>query len=467
MKKKILFSFIIFMTLFLAISAISATEGVTDGDMGILEDNSLSVVSESRMDDSSLSALSLSDGDDYSSNIVQSDEDDDQDENEDSKTEISSNNASITSAQSAKSSTSSSIRTYIKVIDKNVTYHIGSVKEIFQLRLVDGNDNAISGKKLSIRVCGKNYTAKTNSKGYATFYLSNLKKGNKLVKFSFLKSGKYLSCNGSAKIKVKSKLTKDIGYWIKPYDIFKADYEKLSKNGVKHLFIHRSSFTIYGEKKVLDWIRKVHEFDIKVHVWIPTFYSSKGHYFIRPSFKNGDYNKKRMNFLFKKVKHFASLKEIDGIHFDYLRYPFGAYKYKNGVKAINYFVKKATKIISKKNPRIITSAAVMGEPKGMKRHYAQDVPTISKYLDVLVPMVYKGNYRANSKWIKKTTKKFVKLSNGAQIWTGLQSYKSDRKTKKLSNKELRKDAISAKNGGASGIFLFRLGLSKNLDFNDI
>ena len=109
----------------------------------------------------------------------------------------------------------------------------------------------------------------------------------------------------------------------------------------------------------------------------------------------------------------------------------------------------------------------MGEPKGMKRHYAQDVPTLSKYLDVLVPMVYKGNYRANSKWIKKTTKKFVKLSNGAQIWTGLQSYKSDRKTKKLSNKELRKDAISAKNGGASGIFLFRLGLSKNLDFNDI
>jgi spore germination protein YaaH len=81
----------------------------------------------------------------------------------------------------------------------------------------------------------------------------------------------------------------------------------------------------------------------------------------------------------------------------------------------------------------------MPEPTSMKYYYGQDVPTMSKYFDAVVPMIYKGNYYAGTKWIKKTTKQFVKQSNGAKIWSGLQTYDSDWNIEKLPYKELMKD----------------------------
>jgi len=119
------------------------------------------------------------------------------------------------------------------------------------------------------------------------------------------------------------------------------------------------------------------------------------------------------------------------------------------------------------HPNIIVSAAVMPEPSSMKYYYGQDVPTISKYLDVVIPMIYKGNYHASSKWIKKVTKKFVKQTTGSKIWAGLQSYKSDWNIKKLSYSALLKDAKNAKKGGAAGVVLFRFGLSALLNFKKI
>ena len=331
--------------------------------------------------------------------------------------------------------------------------------------MVDVANNPVSGKKVRLKLCGKKYVAKTNANGYVTFYISNLKKGNRIAKFSFSKSGKYLSCSGSTKIKVKAKLTKGNGYWVDQYDMFKVNFKKLSKKGTKHIFLLASAFRKHGAKKVLKWIRKAHKYDIKVHIWICAF-STDGH-FMPPAYKNGAYNRKRMNYVLKRVKYYLKFKEVDGIHFDYLRYPGNAYKHKNGVKAVNYFVKKAVKMIRKKSQRIIISSAVMSEPNGMKRYYAQDIPTLSKHLDVIIPMVYKGNYHASSKWIKRTTKWFVKKSKGAQIWSGLQTYKSDSNLRKLSYKSLRKDARNAKKGGAAGVILFKFGLSQNLNFNKL
>ena len=109
----------------------------------------------------------------------------------------------------------------------------------------------------------------------------------------------------------------------------------------------------------------------------------------------------------------------------------------------------------------------MPEPSMMHYYYGQDVPTMSKYMDVLIPMVYKGNYHQTTKWITSVTKTFVKQSNGAQLWTGLQSYHSDDNAKKLSQKSLLKDAKAAKEGGAKGIILFRIGISCNFNFKKV
>lgn len=355
------------------------------------------------------------------------------------------------------------IVTFLNVADKDIAYRQG-LKSIFQIRLVDINNNPVKSKTVVIKVNGKTYNAVTNANGYATIYLS-LKKGTYTIKFSFSGSGLYLASSGTYKITVKPALTKGNGYWVNKWSMKKVNLKKLSKKGTKHIFLQHTVFSKYGAKKVIKWIKKAHKYGIKVHIWMAVFYNN-GKY-IHASNKKGVYNYAHMNEKIKLAKYYSSFKEVDGIHFDYLRFGGNAYKYKNGAAAINYFVKQASHEVRSVNPNIIVSAAVMPEPSSMKYYYGQDIPTISKYLDVVVPMIYKGNYHASSKWIKKITKKFVKKSKGSKIWAGLQSYKSDWNIKKLSYKALMKDAKNAKKGGASGVVLFRFGLSALLNFKKL
>ena len=367
------------------------------------------------------------------------------------------------SNETPENTTDSKINTHLNVVDKNIIYREG-LKSIFQIKLVDNNNKIIKSKNIAIDINGKIYSAKTNSKGIATFYL-NLKKGNYTIKYSFASSGNYKASIGSFKIVVKSPLTKGNGYWVNKWDMNKINLKKLSKLKTKQIFLQHTVFSKYGVKKVVKWIKKAHKYGFKVHLWISVFY--KNGKFIHPASKKGKYNYKYMNKIIKQAKYYAKFDVVDGIHFDYIRYGGNAYKYKNSVKAINYFIKQSSIALNKINPDIIVSAAVMPEPNSMKHYYGQDVSYMSKYFDVIVPMIYKGNYHASSKWIKKTTKLFIKKSNGAQMWSGLQTYKSDSNLKKLSYKALFKDAKAAKKGGAKGIVLFRWGLSKLLNFKKL
>nr|WP_294999500.1 putative glycoside hydrolase [uncultured Methanobrevibacter sp.] len=356
----------------------------------------------------------------------------------------------------------SNLVTYLNVYDKDITYREG-LKSMFQLKLVDIYGRTVANQIVTIKVGGKTYNAKTNSKGIATFYLK-LKKGTYAVTYSFAGNGKYVATSGSYSLNVKEKLTVGNGYWVNKWDMKKVNLKKLYKLGTKHIFLLHTVFDKYGKSTVVKWINKAHKYGMKVHIWISVFYKGK---FIKPCSKKGVYNYKHMNKIIEQVKYYASIKQVDGIHFDYLRFPGTAHKYKNAVSAINYFTKKACSEVRKINPNIIVSAAVMPEPNDMKRYYGQDVPTLSKYLDVIVPMIYKGNYHASSKWIKKTTKAFVKKSKGSLIWTGLQTYHSDSNIKKLSYKSLFNDAKAAKNGGAKGVVMFRWGLTKYINFKKL
>ncbi|WP_405294159.1 putative glycoside hydrolase [Methanobrevibacter sp.] len=353
--------------------------------------------------------------------------------------------------------------TSFTVVDKDIVYREG-LKSIFQIKLVDIYGNIVAKESVTIKVGGKTYSAKTNSKGIATFYLS-LGQGTYNVQYHFSQNSRYVNSSSTYKISVKAKLSKGDGYWVNLWSMKKVNLKKLSKLGTKHIFLLHAAISKYGKNDVLNWIKKAHKYGMKVHLWISVFY--KNGKYISPVSKKGVFNYKYMNKIIRQVKGYAKLNGGDGIHFDYVRFPGTAYKYKNSVKAVNYFIKKACVNLRSVNPDIIVSAAVMPEPTSMKYYYAQDIPTMSKYLDAILPMIYKGNYHAGSKWIKKTTKQFVKQSKGSLIWAGLQSYKSDSNIKKLSYKELFNDAKAAKKGGASGIVLFRWGLSPLLNFNKL
>ena len=356
-----------------------------------------------------------------------------------------------------------SLKTNIKIADSNINYRQG-LKSAFIVKLVDGNNKALKNKTVVFKVNGKTYTAKTDSKGYATIKI-NLKKGSYVIKFLFEGDIPYFSSQGSYKIKVKSPMAKGYSYWVNGKHMKRVKLSKLAKLGTKHIFLLANAFSIYGKSSVVSWIKQANKKGIKVHIWMQVFYN--GGKWVRTVDANGKYKYSFFNKKIKEAKYYARVKGVAGVHFDYLRYPGGAYKYSNSVSSITYFTKKCGIEVHKVKPNAIMSAAVMPEPGAMIKYYGQDIPQLSKYLDVVVPMSYKGNYRQNTKWIKSVTSTFVKQSNGAQIWAGLQTYKSDSNPKKLSYQTLFKDAKSGMNGGAKGIVLFRYGLTKFINFKKL
>ena len=113
------------------------------------------------------------------------------------------------------------------------------------------------------------------------------------------------------------------------------------------------------------------------------------------------------------------------------------------------FVKK----VRSQNPNVFLSCAVMPETD-CKYYYGQDIDALSKTVNCIIPMQYKGNYQSGESWLKSTTKFF---SGKAKIWSGLQSYKSDDDPTKLSAKEILSDAKTCLSSGAKGIVLLGYG----------
>ena len=353
-------------------------------------------------------------------------------------------------------------KTTLSVCDKYINYRQGS-KCLFYVVLKDGKNKAIKNQMVTIKVNGITYNVKTDKKGYAKIYI-NIKKGTHVIKYSFKKNAPYLASSGSYKITVKAKLSKGNGYWLWSDHMKKVNLKSLSKRGTKHILLHVHALSQHGKSAIISFIKKAHKYGIKVHLWMQICYNGK---WIRPVNKDGSVRYSFLNKKIKEAKSYAKIKGVDGIHFDYIRFGGTAHKYKDSTKAINYFVKKASYEIHKIKANCIVSAAVMPEPSMMKYYYGQDISTMSRYLDVIIPMVYRGNYGQTTSWIKSVTKTFVLQSNGAHIWTGLQSYHSNKNINKLSQSALLKDAKAAKSGGAMGIILFRIGLSCNFNFSKV
>ena len=333
----------------------------------------------------------------------------------------------------------------------------------FKVKVVDVRGKALAKKKVTFKVNKKTYTKRTDKNGIATLTIK-LKTGSYKVKVSCGKTSTYNKASKTYSIKVKPRQARNNGMWLLSTDMNKVDFDKLEEYGFKHIFLNAKSIERFGKTYVESWIKDAKSHVIKVHLWMQVFYKSNK--WSNP-IKNGKINTKLINERVKEAKKLAKVKGVGGIHFDYVRYPGNAYNYNGAVKAVNTFIKKATKAVHKVNKKLITSAAVMPEPSSMKKYYAQDIPTMGKYLDAILPMVYKGNYHAGSKWIKWVTKTFAKQSKKAKIWTGLQTYKSDTSLKKLSAKELMGDADAAALGGAYGVILFRYGLFNYINFNEV
>ncbi|WP_405303326.1 putative glycoside hydrolase, partial [Methanobrevibacter sp.] len=220
---------------------------------------------------------------------------------------------------------------------------------------------------------------------------------------------------------------------------------------------------LYGKSGVESWIASANRVGIRVHIWMQAFYDGS---WINPV-SGGSYNTQVFNSKIAEAKEYANLKGVSGILFDYLRYPGTAYKTSGGAAAISEFTRQATQAIHNINPNILVSAALMPEPSVSVYYYGQDYSKLSSYLDLVLPMVYKGNYKSGTSWISSTTKWYVDNSKGAKVWTTLQSYRSDDDPTKLPISELNNDIKTVLNAKASGVILFRYGLSNIPNFNNL
>lgn len=351
-----------------------------------------------------------------------------------------------------------------KIVKANKVIYRNKKAAYFKIKLTDSRGNVLKSKKVTFKLNGKKYVRKTNSKGIATIKIK-LKTGTYKLKVSFAKTSTYKKSSKTYSVKVKPKQARNNGIWLLSMDMESVNFDKLQKLGTKHIFLNAKAIERFGKTYVETFAQEAKSHGIKVHLWMQVFFTVASGW-INPV-KNGKVNTKLINSKVKEAKTLAKVKGIGGVHFDYVRYPGNAHQYKNSVKAVNSFIKKASKAVHKVNKKLIVSAAIMPEPSAMKKYYAQDIPTMSKYVDVLVPMVYKGNYHAGTKWIKSVTKAFVKQSKKAKVWTGIQTYKSDENLKKLSAKALMKDADSAALGGAYGVMLFRYGIMNYINFNEV
>lgn len=236
-------------------------------------------------------------------------------------------------------------------------------------------------------------------------------------------------------------------YYIQSGDVAGVDANALKKVGITDVFVKVSRVSAnsnYYKTFLPTVISKFKSSGIRVHAWVACFIDAAGNW-VDPNTISS------RNDIIATVDGIKKLSGVYGIHLDYLRYPGTA---KGQTSAITSLVKT----IRERTSGLVLTAAVMPEGASNAQYYGQDYAALAKYLDALVPMVYKGNYKASRDWITSATKYIVGKAPG-KVVVALQTYNSDQDTTKLAVTSLNNDIEAARNGGANGIALFRYGLS--------
>lgn len=266
--------------------------------------------------------------------------------------------------------------------------------------------------------------------------------------------------------------TTHYGYWAWSTDLPTLNLTDLSDHGVTDIFLNYYAFERFNESVVESLALTAKEKGINVHIWAQIFKDSE--HWTRPIDREGNVNNEAFDRKTAELEYYAGVKGIAGIHYDYLRFSGSAY-YNNtgwqnpgGKEAITYFVKQSTEAIRKINPDLIISAAIMPEPDWLEDVYGVEYSEITKYFDVITPMVYRGNFRQDTAWVGEMTKFFIENSSGSTVWTGLQGYvDDDNPNKLLPEVQIRIDANTALDAGAEGVIIFKINRCENVDFNNL
>lgn len=338
------------------------------------------------------------------------------------------------------------------VISFNKVQNVNKQKP-YPIVYLNNDGNYLINREVIVSVDGVDYKLTTDSNGTAYLNL-NLEEGVHVINTTNPVSGDY----SSTLLTIEN--AEPYAYWVWSSDIYDLDLAKLKSLGTTDLLVNYYIFERYGEKAVTNWISQANNYGIRIHIYMQCFWDGE---WIAPQNKDGTLKYDLYDAIINEALYYASIPGVSGIHLDYLRYGGTAHLYVNPEKSINYLTSELVKAVKNQHPDMLISAAIMPEPDMAMYYYGQDIPYLSKYLDIIIPMVYKGNYQQDRQWIKDTASYYVSHSNGAQVWVGLQGYVSDYDETILTVQELTADAQAALDANSDGVVVFRYTYAPLID----
>lgn len=214
----------------------------------------------------------------------------------------------------------------------------------------------------------------------------------------------------------------------------------------------------------LNWVQKANSYGINIHIWVSVF---KGEVVYPPILSDGTPNYKLMNQVFAESKYFAALPGIAGISLDFVRFSGDANKYPNAASVITNFVKDYSHTAKSINPNLIISFANLGRAGNSIYLYGQDVTGISKYVDVIIQLVYKSSIPGASHSLMSYYIKYSIERSSVPVWASLLGYRADALKVPIPAAELYSDAKMAVNAGAYGVSVFCYGFSNMINFKTL
>ncbi|MBO4264150.1 MAG: lamin tail domain-containing protein [Bacteroidales bacterium] len=266
-----------------------------------------------------------------------------------------------------------------------------------------------------------------------------------------------------------------------------AYMKDIKRRGYDHVLLNYSAFEHAKANTAKKFLAAASANGLMVHAWVQAFYS--GGSWVNPIDPS---TKKLRQDVFDKiianVNTYLDEFGVDGIHLDYIRYPGTASKYSyidengvtcSGAKAVAEFCRQLRENLKKREvegrpeTHIVVSAALMAEgvATGIKS-YGQDPYLMGKYIDVLMPMIYRYQSATlvyGEEWARKQANEFA-LGSDAQVWAGTTTYcyGEGNAVTKLGEEQLRKDCEVFLTSRAKGVVLFRDGLGQPFpDVNDL
>ncbi len=239
-----------------------------------------------------------------------------------------------------------------------------------------------------------------------------------------------------------------------------VNFAQLKEAGVTDIFLNYHAFRSSQYTNALNkFLQDSQDNGIRVSVWVQAFYKD-GQWIDRT-------NEQNKNEFLIEIENYLADDRIGGVHLDYIRYPGTASNRAGaeGTESITNFVAQVYQHVKAINPNALVSAALMPEGVANAEYYGQDYSKLAEHLDVLVPMIYRGNYKQTVDWVATATRYIVDQANGTPVWVAVLSYYSDGNLARLPTGLLLADIEAALGNGASGYAIFRHGLIEESFYN--